>query len=176
MSNTELLNKLLELTIWLPIKDYPNYEVSICGSVRNVKTKRILRPSIRAGYYAVVLCKNNTTKTLNIHRLVCKAFIPNLNNEKCVDHKNNDKLDNTVSNLRWASHQENNFNRQLSSKNTSSIKGVYWNKKMKKWHTRIMINNKNIHLGYFDNLDDAKNARQINASELFKEFLNDCEK
>ena len=45
MSNTELLNQLLNLTVWLPIKDYPNYEVSICGSVRNVKTKRILRPN-----------------------------------------------------------------------------------------------------------------------------------
>ena len=42
MNNTELLNYLLELTIWKTIEDYENYEVPICGSVRNVKTKRIL--------------------------------------------------------------------------------------------------------------------------------------
>ena len=41
MSNIELLNKLLNLTVWKIIDGYENYEVSICGSVRNVKTKRI---------------------------------------------------------------------------------------------------------------------------------------
>ena len=63
MSNIELLNKLLQLTIWLPIKGYDNHEVSICGSVRNVKTKRILKPSINIyGYYCVNLCKNGNFK------------------------------------------------------------------------------------------------------------------
>ena len=54
MSKIELLNKLLELTVWLPIKDYPNYQISICGSVRNVKTKRILKPNI-----IIVITSNN---------------------------------------------------------------------------------------------------------------------
>ena len=39
-----LLQQLLQLTIWLPIKVYDNYEVSICGMVSNVITKRILKP------------------------------------------------------------------------------------------------------------------------------------
>ena len=51
-----------------------------------------------------------------IHQLVAKQFIPNINNDRCVDHINNDKLDNTVSNLRWASHQQNSFNRKLKKK------------------------------------------------------------
>jgi hypothetical protein len=80
MSNTELLNKLFELTVWLPIDEYENYEISICGSVRNFATKWILRPRIRSGYYAVDLCKNNICKTHYIHQLVCKTFISNVDN------------------------------------------------------------------------------------------------
>ena len=177
MSKIELLNQLLNLTVWLPIKDYPNYEVSICGSVRNFTTKRILKPGLSTnGYYSIVLCKNNIHKTHYIHHLVCKTFIPNVGNKKCIDHVDSNRLNNTISNLRWASHQDNNRNRQLSSKNTSGIKGVDWYKQTKKWRAQIKINNKCFHIGYFTNLDDAKQARQKKAKELFKEFLNECEK
>jgi hypothetical protein len=175
MSKIELLNKLLELTVWLPIKDYPNYEVSICGQVRNVTTKRILKPGIRGnGYYFVVLCNKNSIKSHSIHRLVAKAFIPNIFNKEFVDHINNQKLDNTVSNLRWCTNQQNQFNSLLSKRNTSGIRGVTWEKN--KWRARLEYNGKKIHLGYFDDINDAKLARQLKAKELFKEFLNECEK
>ncbi len=80
MSNIELFNKLLELTIWKTIDGYKNYEVSICGSVMNSKTKRILRPRVVGidgnENYAVYLCKNGKTKNYTIHRFVANAFIP----------------------------------------------------------------------------------------------------
>ena len=171
------LEQLLQLTVWKEIKGYSNYEVSISGSVRNITTKQILKPRInRDGYYRVNLYRNKKIKVHNIHQLVIMTFIPNINNKKCIDHKNNDKLDNTISNLRWASYQENNFNRSMSSKNTSSIKGVSWHKRDKKWQAYIKINNKKIHLGYFDNIEDAKLARQNKSAELYGEFQNECEK
>ncbi len=177
MSNIELLNKLLQLTIWLPIKGYDNYEVSICGQVRNVKTKRILKPGVNScGYYLVALCRNCKLKTHKIHRLVANAFIPNLDNKKCIDHIDNNRLNNTISNLRWVSYQENSFNSSLSSKNTSGIKGVSFCKDKNKWRARIEINGKEIHLGLYNNLEDAKNARQKKAAELFGIYLNVCEK
>ena len=149
--NTEMLNQLLQLTVWQPIKGYNNYEVSICGQVRNSKTKRVLKPGIDdKGYYIVCLCKNNNKKTYRIHKLVANAFLPKIDVTKnCIDHKNNNKLDNTISNLRWVTSQQNNFNSSLSSKNTSTIKGVSFNKKMNKWKAQITINYKQIHLGYF---------------------------
>ncbi len=174
--NTEMLNKLLELTVWLPIKGYDNYEVSICGQVRNSKTKRILRPRIRSGYYAINLCDKNEMKTFPIHRLVAKTFIPNLENKKCVDHINNNKLDNSISNLRWASYQDNSRNTSLKNNNTSGIKGVSYYKSSNKWEVKISFNNKKIHIGYFDNIEDAKIARQLKAKEVYAEFLNECEK
>ncbi len=173
--NTETLNKLLEYTIWLPIKDYNNYEVSICGSVRNVKTKRILKQMINSnGYYIINLYKNNNMKTFKVHRLIAKAFLPNLENKECIDHCDNNKLNNTISNLRWCDLSENQHNRKLNKNNTSSVKGVRF--ESNKWRAQIRFNNKTIHIGYYNNIEDAKQARQKKAAELFGEFLNACEK
>lgn len=42
---------------------------------------------------------------------MAKAFIPNPDNLLCVDHKNNNKIDNRIENLRWVSYSENNRNK-----------------------------------------------------------------
>ena len=176
MNNTELLNQLLSITIWKRIDGYDNYEISICGQVRNVRTKRVLKPRIsKSGYYRVELYNSIKQSTQNIHRLVAKAFIPNLNNDDFVDHINNIKIDNTISNLRWCTNQQNQFNASLNKTNTSGVRGVYWCKEKNKWRATITYNHKKIHLGYYDNLEDAKIARQKKAAELFGEFINSCE-
>ena len=177
MNNNQLLQQLLNLTVWLPIKNYPNYEVSICGMVRNITTKRILKPIINSnGYYFVNLSKNSKQKINKIHQLVAKHFIPNINNENCIDHINNNKLDNTFSNLRWCTTQQNSFNASLSKKNTSGIKGITWNNRMNKWKSQIKFNYKLIHLGYYDDINDAKKERQTKANKLFGIYQNSCEK
>jgi len=177
MNNTELLNQLLQLTVWLPIKDYDNYEISICGQVRNSKTKRILKQRInKDGYYIINLYQNSQPTTYTIHRIVATHFIPNLRNDECIDHKNNNRLDNTVSNLRWCNLFENQHNRQLSKNNTSGSKGIYYRKSNNKWEVTIMFQKKQIYLGCFDDINDAKVARQNAAKQLFGEFLNECEK
>jgi hypothetical protein len=165
-------------TIWKQIQDFPNYEVSICGQVRNFKTKRILKPDISSkGYYRIGLQDNNKCKIKHyIHRLVLINFIPNVENYDCVDHINGIRLDNTISNLRWCSNQQNCYNRSVSKRNSSSIKGVTWTKDKKRWRALISFDGKRIHIGYFVNLEDAIIARRQKAKELFGEFLNDCEK
>ena len=45
-----------------------------------------------------------------------------------------------------------------------------------KWEAYIMINYKKIHLGSFENIEDAKKARQEKSKELFGDYLNSCEK
>ena len=133
MNNTELLNQLLSITIWKRIDGYDNYEISICGQVRNVRTKRVLKPRIsKSGYYRVELYNSIKQSTQNIHRLVAKAFIPNLNNDDFIDHINNVKIDNTISNLRWCTNQQNQFNASLNKTNTSGVRGVYWCKEKNK--------------------------------------------
>ena len=159
------------------IKDFPNYEVSNFANIKNNKTDRVLKPRIDShGYYIVSLYSDGIPYTKRIHKLVAEAFILNPYNKQCVDHINNNKLDNNVSNLRYCTQQENCMNSKLSSKNTSNYKGVYYRKDKKKWEAKIRNNGKPLHLGYFDKIEDAINARVKKAKELFGEFKNSCEK
>lgn len=91
---------------WRKISGKPNYSVSDNGDIRNDKTGRILKlHKGTAGYFQVMLGRK--TVPLYVHRLVAAAFIPNPNNLPQVDHINGNKLDNSVSNLRWVSVSEN---------------------------------------------------------------------
>ena len=68
------------------------------------------------------------------------------------------------------------MNSKLNIKNLSGVKGVSWDKLHNKWRAQIAINGIVIYLGIYDNLEDAKNARQIRANEAFGVFVNACEK
>jgi alkyl hydroperoxide reductase subunit AhpF len=78
--------------------------------------------------------------------------------------------------LRFATSKENSQNRKLSSRNTSKVKGISFNKKAKKWHAQIMIDGISIHIGLFANLEDAKIARVNRANQAFGVYTNACEK
>jgi len=159
-----------------PIEDFENYEISNLGSVRNKKTGRILKYFInKDGYYKVMLWKNNKGFNKKIHQLIAQAFIENPENKQCIDHIDNNRLNNNINNLRWATNQENSQNRQLSSNNTSGVKGVSFHKKANKWQAHIKIDGIKIHLGYFDNIEDAKQARVIKAQQAFGVYINSCE-
>lgn len=162
---------------WKLINGYDNYSVSTYGRVRNDKTGKLLKCDMcRQGYYGARLWKNGKCKKMRIHRLVAIAFIPNPDNKRCVDHIDNNRLNNKLSNLRYATHQENQYNRKMNKSNTSGCKGVYFDKKAKKWRAQIKIDGICIFLGRFDNIEDAKNARIDKANEAFGTYINACEK
>ena len=79
-------------------------------------------------------------------------------------------------NLRWATYTENSYNVSTRKDNTSGSKGIYFNNASQKWHAQIMIDGIKVHLGYFKNLEDAKQARMIKANQAFGVFTNACEK
>ena len=108
--------------------------------------------------------------------MVADAFLPNPLNKKCVDHVNNDKLNNNVENLRFASTRENGMNRQIGKNNTSGYKGITFHKNKNKWMAQIKINGKNKNLGYFEKIEDAVNTRVNKAKQIFGEYINECEK
>ncbi|CAL6103553.1 HNH_homing endonuclease [Hexamita inflata] len=94
------------------IVDYPNYEVSNLGQVRNKSTGRILKPyEDKDGYLTVGLYLNKIKKTCKIHRLVAQAFLENPNNYNEIDHINGSPSNNNVQNLRWTSPRDNCKNR-----------------------------------------------------------------
>jgi hypothetical protein len=145
--------------------------------VRNDTTGKLLKGRFCSwGYYQVILNKNGKPKPMNIHRLAANAFISNPNNQLCVDHIDNNKLNNNITNLRWVTTSENCQNKSMSTLSTSGVKGVYWNKNRNKWRAYIKIDAIDIHLGYFINLEDAKKARLERANKEFGVYMNSCEK
>ena len=66
----------------------------------------------------------------------------------------------TPENCIWANKTVQNRNTRKKKSNTSGCKGVHWNSGHKKWSARISVNYKRISLGYYDNLEEAKNARK----------------
>lgn len=84
------------------------YSISNLGRIRNDKTKHIIKPDKEEkGYCRLSIKINGVKKHYAVHRLVALAFIPNPLNKSQVDHIDNDKSNNKVSNLRWVSNQEN---------------------------------------------------------------------
>ncbi len=162
--------------IYRTIVGYENYEVSHFGNVRNIKTKRILKPGINGrGYCTITLHIHGNQTHKMIHRLVAIAFLENQDNKKCIDHIDNDKSNNNLSNLRYATHSENSQNSKLSLSNKSGSKGVSFNKKHNKWYAQIMIDGISIFIGSFQNKEDAIAARIIKANQAFGIFTNACE-
>jgi hypothetical protein len=87
-----------------------------------------------------------------------------------VDHEDTDKLNNKWTNLRKATHSQNSANRVRQPNNTSGFKGVSWSASADKWRAYIVIEKKQIHLGNFDDINDAKNAYKTAAKQKFGKF------
>ena len=88
--------------VWRDIPGYENlYQASNRGRIRSNKT--ILKQSLVRGYLAVCLCKEKKQKNYYVARLVALTFIPNPNNLPQVNHKDEDKTNNSVENLEWCS-------------------------------------------------------------------------
>ena len=94
-----------------------------------------------------------------LHRVIAQRAYGNIPSDKEVDHINGCSLDNRRSNLRIVTHSENLKNGKKRSNNRSGVAGVYWHKASGKWCARINSQGRQIHLGYYDTLEDAKTAR-----------------
>lgn len=99
--------------VWQTIEGYENYQVSNLGRVKSLNYNRtgkeqILKPVKRKNkYLSVNLCKNGKIKNLLVHRLVAQAFLPNPKNMPDINHKDENKQMNIVSNLEWCTRKQN---------------------------------------------------------------------
>lgn len=91
--------------MWKPINQ--NYKVSNDGKIKNRKGQ-ILKTFINdKGYEIITLSINGKQKNERVHRLVAKAFIQNKENKPHINHKDGNKLNNSVDNLEWVNRSEN---------------------------------------------------------------------
>lgn len=103
--------------LWKPCPEFETkYLISSHGRILGVGTYNTCKKGElikqhkkkgRNGYMQVRLYDNGKAKTIETHVLVAKAFIPNLDNLPCINHKDEDKTNNHAENLEWCTNQYN---------------------------------------------------------------------
>lgn len=88
---------------WKDIAGYEGYQAHPDGMIRNKKTGRVLK-CLNNGRYLYADLKG---KNVLIHRIIATTFLENPDNLPCVNHKNQNKMDNRASNLEFCTQQYN---------------------------------------------------------------------
>lgn len=137
--------------IWKDIRDYEGlYQVSNLGNVRSLRYNhtekiKLLKQGVnKKGYKYVRLFKNGKGKTHIVHRLVAMSFIPNPNNLPIVNHIDECKSNNMVSNLEWCTLVYNNAYGTRNKRISKSLKGKTHSKETKKKMSESRDNKKSI--------------------------------
>ncbi|SCC35176.1 HNH endonuclease [Kosakonia oryziphila] len=78
--------------------------------------------------------------------------------EKFIDHKNTIRSDNRIKNLRLATRSQNMMNQLKRKNNTSGVKGIGWDNKVKKWRARCQVDGKRQCVGWFSSLKEAEKS------------------
>lgn len=169
------------MEIWKDIPDYEGlYQISNLGRLKslskilknrwgfyNSKEKIIKGNITKEGYVSVKLTNLKNESNFKIHSLVCLVFFNYKNSKKdnlVIDHINNIKNDNRLSNLQIITNRQN-CSKDVKNK-TSKHTGVSWDKNRKKWSSKIKIDNKTINLGRHKKEYDAHLAYQKALKEL----------
>lgn len=98
------------MTEWFDIPGYEGlYQIRADGTVRNAKTNNYLSGNVNShGYMVMSLTRDGKKKDCKLHRLLALTFLPNPNNFGCINHKDGDKLNNSLGNLEWCTKGYNN--------------------------------------------------------------------
>lgn len=101
---------------WVSIENYEGlYEISNYGNVRSLPRKsqnrnkliKFLNLTPTGRYTILSFYKKGVRKSMTVHRLVAKAFIPNPDNKPMVNHRDGNGHNNRIDNLEWCTHSEN---------------------------------------------------------------------
>ena len=139
----------------MEINNFPNYLIYKDGRVFSKKRDRFLKGGFNGIYQRYSLRHNGIQKTLLLHHLVAKHYLPNPNNYPIIDHIDRNQLNNNVNNLRWCRHIDNSHNTGKYSTNTSGHKNIYFRTARKSWKYCFRYNGKGIFNRQFKNKIDC---------------------
>lgn len=123
---------------WKNILD-SNYDVSNTGQIRNRKSQRVLKQQFNHnGYPVITIYVGDRKRTLFVHRLVAMAFIPNPNNYPQINHKDEIKTHNAVTNLEWCNAK---YNSNYGTRNARRVKHTDYAKRNKTYGYRHRMDN-----------------------------------
>ena len=98
------------------------YLISQNGEIKSVISNKIISTYIsNCGYEYVTLYCNGYHKNIEVHRLIAIAFIPNKDNKLEVNHKDGDRLHNTITNLEWVTRSENQQDQRKRNKTAYTV-------------------------------------------------------
>ena len=160
--------------VWKDIPGYEGlYQVSNLGRVKSLPRKGTRSSDIymlkiqkyKTGYLYVSLSKNNKRKKEKIHRLVALAFISNIKNDKYINHKDENPMNNCVENLEWCTQSYNNKyskGKQVNQyddegniiKTWSSVREVAETMKFNRKNFTIMLKKGNKNWRYVDDTNE----------------------
>lgn len=136
------------------IEGFNKYEISKCGEIRNVKTKKILSQYMSSDYYSILLSDNNKKRhTFRVHRLVALTYLKNPNKYKLVNHKDGIKTNNNVNNLEWCNHSQNVLH-AMNTRLNNSRKIIH------------QIDKDDNIINIFNSIKDASTKLQLNTSAI----------
>ncbi len=155
--------------MWKDITGFEGrYEISEHGIVRNKCKLNVLTPKLnKYGYHEIGLRRLNDRKKywFRIHRLVFEHYSSIINLDYQIDHIDNNKLNNHISNLRMVTSIENNLNRKLTSWKTNKTGELYITKYKNGYMIRINRSDYKKQQ-YFKDLASAILQRDIFLSEI----------
>jgi len=116
------------------VEGFPNYLIYDDGRVWSKRSNKFMKPyKMISGYLRIDLCKDGVKSPKTIHRLLALHFIPNPENKPTVDHIDINTSNNSLSNLRWATYEE-----QAANKNVISNTGELYIRKTKDNRYKIL--------------------------------------
>ena len=123
-------------------------------STRKTKEGEVIGGLLARGYLQIAINKH-PYMAHKLAWLYMSGEMPTI-----IDHINRVRNDNRWCNLRNVTRIENNRNVGISKRNTSGVKGVFWNPQNNNWRVRCMFNLKVIEIGSFKCIEKAKIAYQ----------------
>ena len=129
--------------------------VRSCNSF-NARHSGVIISSVNTSGYMTVRINNNLYRLHRLAWLYMKGVFPKV----AIDHIKHFRADNRFKSLRSVSNSENGKNKSKHKNNKSGFTGVYWSKQKQKWFSSIRVEYKQIHLGFFDDKQEAISARK----------------